>query len=46
MQAARVRMGISIHSPHTRGDDATGIPDDIEPISIHSPHTRGDVVGV
>ena len=34
---------ISIHSPHTRGDDE--LPDDIrvQIISIHSPHTRGDI---
>ena len=35
--------GISIHSPHTRGDMAVRRKRMDVRISIHSPHTRGDV---
>ena len=34
--------GISIHSPHTRGDLPAAFPLPVQQISIHSPHTRGD----
>ena len=37
--------GISIHSPHTRGDPEVCKHADEAPISIHSPHTRGDADG-
>ena len=33
---------ISIHSPHTRGDESDGGRYGRALISIHSPHTRGD----
>ena len=33
---------ISIHSPHTRGDDFALVQAHVLRISIHSPHTRGD----
>ena len=34
--------GISIHSPHARGDDGESEHVLSEKISIHSPHARGD----
>ena len=34
--------GISIHSPHARGDDFALVQAQILAISIHSPHARGD----
>ena len=34
---------ISIHSPHTRGDDGSAGTGTGRLISIHSPHTRGDM---
>ena len=37
---------ISIHSPHTRGDDGSAGTGTGRLISIHSPHTRGDSGGV
>ena len=37
------QLGISIHSPHARGDTPTAIACHMSPyISIHSPHARGD----
>ena len=38
----RVIGGISIHSPHTRGDKHRPEAGSALTISIHSPHTRGD----
>ena len=35
-------VGISIHSPHARGDTADMDLADVDIISIHSPHARGD----
>ena len=35
-------IGISIHSPHARGDPETRILPHAAVISIHSPHARGD----
>ena len=38
---------ISIHSPHTRGDERRkGFGAGVRRISIHSPHTRGDLRGL
>ena len=37
---------ISIHSPHTRGDQPRLLIHDIGVISIHSPHTRGDSISL
>ena len=37
-------IGISIHSPHTRGDCQAMGSEPVSYISIHSPHTRGDTV--
>ena len=37
---------ISIHSPHTRGDEGEKNEHRDQCISIHSPHTRGDVAGM
>ena len=34
--------GISIHSPHARGDRETSASGFVGTISIHSPHARGD----
>ena len=41
--APATRRGISIHSPHARGDglSAAELVDAL--ISIHSPHARGDI---
>ena len=36
------RPKISIHSPHTRGDDFALVQAHVLRISIHSPHARGD----
>ena len=36
--------GISIHSPHTRGDVRRFSLSPEHAISIHSPHTRGDLI--
>ena len=35
-------VGISIHAPHTGGDDIEDDEDDEEEISIHAPRVGGD----
>ena len=40
-----MKMLISIHSPHTRGDPSSFPSTEALKISIHSPHTRGDAGG-
>ncbi len=39
-----IRLDISIHSPHARGDYPTMMSGRTYNISIHSPHARGDTV--
>ena len=39
-----IRLDISIHSPHARGDYPTMMSGRTYNISIHSPHARGDAM--
>ena len=43
MVAKHQENGISIHSPHARGDVRNDIEEPSPIISIHSPHARGDI---